>query len=52
LKKSYVYEEGYMLLVVKLLPLLAFMHEVEINCAKPTPFEPKLLSIYYPLPST
>jgi hypothetical protein len=51
-KSNYVDEQGYMLLVVELPPLVAFMHEFEITCAKTIHFEPKILSIKYPLPIT
>jgi hypothetical protein len=52
-KKNYADEQGCILLVVmKLLPLLAFIHGVETTCAKVTPFEVKMLSNQYTVPST
>jgi hypothetical protein len=47
---NYADGQGCMLLVVKLPPFLAFVHGVEITCAKPLPFEPWHLSIQYQLP--
>jgi hypothetical protein len=42
LKKNYAYEQRCKLLVVKLLPLPGFMHEVETTSAKPISSETKL----------